>query len=106
MTHEDEHNIQEEVRGILEGEFGEDNVEEEKYLPETGRFVDFYVETALIDMAIEVENDFESVVTGVGQTLLYAQHELGAVPMVVIPEGHDEQPETDLLRREVAIIEV
>lgn len=100
MTHEDERPFHDRVVEWLRGEYGEDAVETDKYLKETGRYADVWVEAPLGPLAIEVENDFEAVLKGVGQTLLYASHdEHGAEAYVVVPPGHVEQPEADLLRR-------
>jgi hypothetical protein len=103
--HEDEITFSEKVRAELVAHFGKDNITEQKYLPETYRFADFYVEGKFMNYAIEVENDFEAVLKGIGQVLIYA-NELDAVPVIVIPEGHIEEPEATILNRYVEIIEI
>lgn len=79
------------------------DIEHEVYLSDTGRFVDFVVRTPFERYAIEVEEDFESLTTGIGQTEMYAA-ELDATPVVVIPADVIEQPEFDLLVENAAPI--
>lgn len=78
----------------LEDAYGAENVRREVVLPVTERRVDILVETpsAAPDLAIEVENDFESVPGAVGQAIQYAE-QTGARPVVFVPEGHVEIPE-------------
>lgn len=106
MSHETEDAYHEKVKSILERSYGEENVEYEKYLPETRRFVDFWVEGPVVDLAIEVENDFEAALKGAGQSILYAAHELNAVPVIILPPDHVEQPEADMMRSNIAIVEL
>lgn len=69
---------------LFNDRFGPENVEREVYT-ESGRFCDFIIKTELFDLAVEVENKSEDVITnGVAQALLYAQDE-NAVPVVVYP---------------------
>lgn len=106
MTHESEASFQTRVRDYCIGQFGPGNVEPQRYLDATGRYVDLWVETPLLDFAVEIENDFESVPAGVGQALLYAAHAHDAVPVVVVPPAHVDQPEADLLRQTLPVIEL
>lgn len=108
MPHQYEDNFHEDVAGYLESHFGEDNVDHELYLPQTGRYCDFWVTGPLTDYAIEVENDWEAAIQGVGQSLLYAAHAANTIPVVIVPDGHIEEPEASLYRQRagVAILEL
>ena len=88
--------------------FGAENIEQEVYLDNSGRYADFWVDLGQFAIAVEVENDWEASVKGVGQAMLYAKHEQNVWPLVVVPKGHIEQPEFDYLRERspVAIVEV
>lgn len=94
MTHEGEKTYSEKVEESLIDIYGEENVHSQVTLPVSQRRVDFHVETPdeSADLAIEVENDFESVFAGVGQTTVYAD-QLDARPMVFVPPGHIKVPE-------------
>lgn len=94
MTHESELDFGEKVVLRLEEMYGEEAIETQYTLPDTGRRVDVYVDTPgnVPPMAMEVENDFESVFNGIGQAWLYSQ-QLAAMPFVVVPTGHVELPE-------------
>jgi len=94
------------VEELLAAYFGKQNVERQKYFSETNRFADFWVETPLVTLAIEVDNDFDGMIKGVGQSMLYAGHSLNAVPIVIIPEDHAEYPEINMLRRYINIVEI
>lgn len=106
MTHEYESEFAEKVGEYLIESYGEENVEQNKFLSESYRFVDFWVDGPVVTLAIEVENDFDAVIEGVGQALMYAGHDDGVVPVVIIPEDHVEHPEVDYLRETVRIIEM
>lgn len=106
MTHEEEAPFQDRVVKYLEDEYGNENIEENKYLPDPYRFCDIWVEGPVVDYAIEVENDFDAAITGVGQALIYAAEEVNAVPIVVLPTDHVEEPEISSLRRAVPVVEL
>lgn len=106
MTHESERTYHERVREYLVEQYGEENVESTKYLDETGRFADFWVEGPVVTLAVEVENDWEAVSKGIGQATLYSAHDDDAVPVVIVPPGHVEYPEVEMLRERIAIIEL
>lgn len=81
----------------------------EPTLDETGRVVDILVETDEFTFAIEVENGFETAISGTGQAILYAQHSPDDehwIPVVVIPDGEAEEPEWSMLKNCVVGIEV
>lgn len=105
MTHESERTFHDRVVVELEQRYGAANVETDKYLQASGRYADVWVDIEPIALAIEIENDWESVATGVGQALLYAQHDARAVPVVIVPPGHVESPERELLARYLPIVE-
>lgn len=87
-THEPEDSFTDRIESLYRDRYGDDAVEREKYLGETGRYCDLWVETQDVTLAIEVENDGESVITGVGQVELYAAHSARAVPVVIVPDDH------------------
>lgn len=104
--HEPEQSFYDRVEQFLETEYGAANVESDKFLPEPYRFADLWVETPLVDYAIEVENDFEAVLKGVGQVLIYAAEETNAVPVIIVPPDHVDEPEVSALRRRVPVVEL
>lgn len=106
MTHESERTYSEKVEEYLISEYGEANVERNKHLSKTDRYVDFWVDGPVVALAIEVENNFEAVLKGTGQSILYAAHELNAVPVIILPPDHVEQPEADMIRSNVALVEM
>lgn len=106
QSDEPEKPFQDRVVAYLEDEYGAENVEEDKYLPDPYRFCDVWVEGALVDYAIEIENDFDAAINGVGQALMYAAEEENAVPIVVLPPDHTDEPEASSLRRAVPIVEL
>lgn len=106
MTDKNERTFEDEVEILLNEVYGEDNVFRQYYYDESYRFADFYVRGPLFDMALELENDWEACIKGVGQALLYSGHKKNCIPVVVVPEGHVEQPEVDILREYLPIVEV
>lgn len=106
MPHEDEASFQDRVIDFLQDEYGAENIEEDKYLPDPYRFCDIWVDGPVVDYAIEVENDFDAAITGVGQAVIYAAEETNAVPIVIVPPGHVEEPEVSSLRRAVPVVEL
>lgn len=106
MAHESERTFSERVREYLVEHYGEENVESQVYLDETGRFADFWVDGPVVSLAVEVENDWEAASKGIGQALLYGAHDDDAVPVVILPKGHVDYPEVEMLRERIAIIEL
>jgi len=101
MTHVSETSLGDAVREALFDAFGVDTIEGQAHLDQTDRFADFIARRSGaqdIVYAVEVENDAESLTTGVGQAQLYAGHFATGVPVVAIPENHVDQPEFDFLR--------
>jgi len=90
----------------LQSLFGADAVEHEKYLDGTSAYADYWVNLGVVILAIEVENDADSVRSGVAQALEYAQNDDRAVAVVITPEGHVEQAQADQLRDICPIIEL
>lgn len=106
MAHEDETPYRDRVASYLAATYGAENVETNKYLADPYRFCDIYVEGPLVDLAIEVESRFSSAIDGVGQAFIYASAAGNAVPVVVVPPGHVEEPEIDALRDRIPVVEV
>lgn len=104
MTHEYESEFHETVAAWLEANFGEANVTYEPRLPATGRVPDFWVRDDLCNYAVEVENDWEAVIKGVGQAVLYAAHSPNTVAVVAVPPGHLEQPEASLIAERTSVV--
>ena len=77
------------VEEMLVSRYGEENVERGAYIEEVERFADFIVRAWPVDMAIEVENDFESVFDGVGQALVYAAGQSDMTPVIIRPPLED-----------------
>lgn len=105
MTHEPERTFHDRVLTLCRAMYGEANVESNAYMSETGRFCDIMVETGVVRLAIEVENDWEACVKGVGQALMYSARS-DTMGVVVTPEGHVEEPEHTILSATVPIIEI
>lgn len=105
MTHDAETTYHDDVAAVLEAEYGERNVESQRYLDRTGKFPDFWVTTPLVDLAIEVENDWPAALyEGVGQAMFYAAHSPDAVPVVVVPPGHVEEPDATMIRTQLPVV--
>lgn len=106
MTHENERKFGDRIEEELNTRFGRTNVRREVYLQDTRRYADFLVEGELQDYAIEVENDWEACLKGVGQAILYANHFDNCKPVVVVPKGHVEYPEVTKLREDILVWEL
>lgn len=104
MTHEPERTFEDHVEHELLGRFGAANVRRQPQLIATDRRPDFAVEGAFCEFLIELENDFESIWTGIGQATLYAAHRENTVPVVAVPEGHIEEPEAMLIRARTPVV--
>lgn len=102
MTHVPERRFHDAVGEFLRGKFPEAEVESEPRLTGSGRIPDFRVSTADGDVyVVEVENDADSAIPGMGQALVYAAHDPDYIPAVVLPENHTEQPEWNMVKRHV-----
>jgi len=107
MTHLSEKEFSEQyVRPLLEEHFGEEAIEEQKYLSQTTCYCDYWVDLGLFIAAIEEKNDAYSIKSGMGQAIEYAQNHPRAVPMVITPEGHVDKAQVEALRAVCPIIEV
>lgn len=73
-------------------------VESEIYLKGTGHFVDFIAYTPFESYAIEVEDSWGSIQSGIGQALLYAA-ETGHEPVVVLPAEEIDPDELPLVEQ-------
>lgn len=94
MSHVDEEEFVNKIVSDLIEIYGEDEVQQEVVLPATQRRIDIVVNPSNhpAKFAIEVENNFEAVFSGIGQAEIYAA-EIDATPLIMIPEGHVEYPE-------------
>lgn len=101
MPHVPEKGFTETVEAWLHERFGEENVESDAYLEATGRFSDYRVDAGYAVFHVEVENDFEAAFKGLGQSLVYAAHDPVSIPMLILPEGHVEEPEWSMICRHV-----
>lgn len=90
----------------FERQFDPVGIEHEKWLDETGCYADFWIEAGDLVLAVEVENDADSVRDGVAQALEYAGNHPRAVPVVYVPRGHVEQAQVQALRAWCPIVEV
>lgn len=108
MTDESEAAFAERVEAWLDETFGQGSWQAQTVLEDTRRRPDYWVDLGCVAVAVEVDNDFEGAVAGVGQALLYAAHAPNVWPLVVIPADHGDQPELELLqeRAPVAVIEL
>lgn len=103
-THEPEDSFTDTIESLYRDRYGEDAVERDKYLDETGRYCDLWVDTPDVTLAIEVENDAESVITGVGQVELYAAHSPRAVGVVIVPDDHIDVVEWEFYRERSPVV--
>lgn len=111
MTHEAESTFEDDVERYLYDEFGESAewIDDNVWLPGTSGYADFWVEFSDMAYAIEVENDADSIRPGCAQAMEYAspKNHYNAVPVVIVPEGHNEAAVTETFRGYgVIIIEV
>lgn len=103
MTHISEPEYMDLLEPKLKEWYGEENVEREEYMPD-GRIADFLVETPLVSLAIEVENDEEDAIAGTMQAVLYADHEKEWAPVVILPELEEDRPEINTMADQVAFV--
>jgi len=94
MTHVPEDEYIAAIASDLKDVYGANRVRTEVVLPVTERRLDIFVETpsGADDLAIEVENGFESAAQGIGQAIQYAEQK-NARAVVFVPPGHIEIPE-------------
>lgn len=95
------------VEEMLIAEYGEKNVERQVYINEVRRYADFVVRAWPVDLAIEVENDFEAVFKGVSQALVYANQANDMAPVIIRPPLKDKSDklENRILSSHVTICE-
>lgn len=79
----------------------EDSFVQVDYEPrlDSGREPDFIAYTPFSTYVIEVENDFESIKSGIGQAVMYSG-ETGHNPIVVFPHHTIEEPEYSYILKE------
>lgn len=105
MTHVPESKFSLAVGNVLKEMYPDATVEQEPYLSTTGRYADWVVYDTPLPLAVEVENDAESAIAGLGQALIYAW-ETEAIPIVVLPEGHWISPELDILSNHAHFVQM
>jgi len=98
--------VQQEVHKKLRLHYGPEAVTEEKWLPRSARQVDFWVDGDLINLAVEVEDNWEGVINGLGQAFLYAAHSNETIPVVAFPARYIQEPEYSMLRSEIILMPV
>lgn len=103
MTHISEADYMDLLEPKLKEWYGEDNVQRTVRMP-NDRIADFIVETPLVGLAIEVENDEEDAIHGTMQAVMYADTEKEWCPVVIIPELSEDRPEIDTMADQVAIV--
>ena len=101
--HEPELKFQERLYEHYCEKYGAENVEREKRFS-NGRRTDFWIETGDAILAVEVENDADSVIAGSGQALLYATEHERAVPVVAVPADHIEEPERTQIASQTQVL--
>ena len=101
--HEPEVRFQERLHEHYTEKYGAENVEREKRFA-NGRRADFWVETGDAILAVEAENDADSVIAGTGQTILYATEHERAIPVVAVPAGHIEEPERTQIANQTHVL--
>lgn len=105
MTHIYEDEFHRRAEKWLIEEYGAENVEHEVYLPNAWRYIDFVVQTPLATFAIEAERTADKVIEGAGQSILYAGAKNGYTPLILVPDGHTEEPEVSWIRKRVPVCE-
>jgi hypothetical protein len=92
------------VEEWIDDHFPTARVEDNPTLSDTDRQPDYWLYLAGMNVAIEVENDWEACVKGVGQALMYAAHLPNTVPVVLLPTGYAEQPESEMVASRTPVI--
>lgn len=105
MTHETERTFHDRVVDELRERYGAGRVETNKHLQASGRYADIWVDLEPVALAIEVENDADSVRPGVAQALFYA-HVTGADPVLVIPAGHVDPADRRFAEERLQLVEL
>jgi hypothetical protein len=103
MTHVSERDFHDTVEKYLYEQYPDADIENGVYLSKTGRYADFIVQTEVTTYAVEVENDFESSIGGLGQAILYATHDPEYTPLLAVPAKHTEEPEWTLMKQSAVI---
>lgn len=92
--HETERTFHATVVAWAMDQYGEEEVFSKAYQGITRRYPDILINGPITDYAIEVENDADAAIKGIGQASLYAAtagHRY--VPIVIVPDGHIAEPE-------------
>lgn len=106
-----EDEFKDKIEPILHRWYGEDAVTREKYLTSpydmedtTRRYADFVVRQPMVTLAIEVKDNEEAVYKAAGQAIMYARHFRFGLPVVILPWGEMEQPETKMVASRVQVV--
>lgn len=103
-----ESEYQKDVEAALVDDFGEEKVESERYFPRYERFADFVVYTKFGTLVVEVENNADEFMDGVGQAVMYSTMSRMSHGLVVTPppEGEDIKAEIEVVSGTVPVIHV
>lgn len=112
MSHVPEMQFKQSVVTHFRDRFKQAKINTEPRLHLTGRYPDIIVDFGDFAFVVEVENDFESAYkAGVGQAINYATEYMQiegkpTVAVLVVPNGHIEEPEWTIMREMVVCLEV
>lgn len=105
MTHESEAEFADAVAEWFETAYGRQNVEREVWLPRVRWYCDIVVAADPATLFVEVENDADSIRSGIAQALGYAATEpITGVPVLVTPKGHLDTERVRRLREATPVI--
>ncbi|MDY7082247.1 MAG: hypothetical protein SXQ77_07565, partial [Halobacteria archaeon] len=90
--------FEEKVVARLREFYGPEMVKPQYRFEESGRVADILLHGPLASFAIEIENDWEAAIKGIGQAVVYASEVGPIVPVVCLPRGHTEMPEAENVR--------
>lgn len=86
--------------------FGQNNVEVNREIERTTSTADLYISTDWFDIVCEVCYDWDDVLRGIGNSMLYTYHTKNTMPCVLVPAGKVKEPDVTMLRYAIPIIEV
>lgn len=95
-------------REFLRDCYPDADLEYQVYLPESQRRCDFVVtrevDGVTVHYTVETEDDFNGLISSVGQAEMYAGHFGNGVPVLLFPEGHYQQPELACIRQQSPVL--
>lgn len=93
MTHSPEKPFEDAVVDWFREQYGDENVEQQRWQPDPRWYCDVVVETPYAILFIEIESRASEIRPGIAQALGYCAEEPAiGVPMVVTPVGHLDEP--------------